>query len=192
MHINEDTDLDAPVSGIDLPRHVFLVSIVLALFVPFSARIVGVPAHGWGWFTDYASGVKSLLFLSAFNVVPALALFVADRCLLNRERERLNDRLDDFTKIQVEQAREKSFARDFGVESQCIRAPGCVAGDNGFCNWRPARAKFNVGDVELAHQCPRELGFEMKFLEWFERPHAGGRCGLLRVARGKGIERRNR
>jgi hypothetical protein len=79
MHINEDTDLDAPVSGIDLPRHVFLVSIVLALFVPFSARIVGVPAHGWGWFTDYASGVKSLLFLSAFNVVPALALFVAGK-----------------------------------------------------------------------------------------------------------------
>lgn len=79
MHIKESTDVDAPVSGIDVPRHLFLLSAVLALFVPFSARLVGVPAYGWEWFTDYASDVNSLLFLSALNMAPALALFVAGR-----------------------------------------------------------------------------------------------------------------
>ena len=79
MHIKESTDVDAPVSGIEVPRHLFLVSVILALFVPFAARLVGVPARGCEWFTDYASGVKSLLFLSAFNMAPALALFVAGR-----------------------------------------------------------------------------------------------------------------
>ena len=60
-----------------LPRHLFLVSVVLGLLIPFLARLPIVPFRGWEWLTDYMPGWEGLLFFSAFNLVPATALFVA-------------------------------------------------------------------------------------------------------------------
>lgn len=59
---------------IGLPRHLFLLSAAIGLLVPFAARLPGVPARGWEWFTDYLPGVGGILFLSAFNLIPAAAL----------------------------------------------------------------------------------------------------------------------
>src|SRR5437016_7466574 len=63
--------------SLGLPRHLFLFSIAVALLVPFLARLLSVPVRGWGWFTDYlvVAGVRGVLFLSAFNLIPAVALY---------------------------------------------------------------------------------------------------------------------
>jgi hypothetical protein len=60
---------------VSLPRHLFAVSAAIGLFVPFLARLPGVPLRGWDWFTDYFPGLNGTLFFCAFNLVPAAALF---------------------------------------------------------------------------------------------------------------------
>lgn len=59
---------------INLPRHLFLLSAAIGLLVPFVARLPGVPARGWEWFTDYLPGISGILFFSAFNLIPAAVL----------------------------------------------------------------------------------------------------------------------
>lgn len=60
---------------ISLPRHLFLVSAAIGLFVPFVARLPSVPLRGWDWFTDYIPGIGGILFFSVFNLIPSAALF---------------------------------------------------------------------------------------------------------------------
>lgn len=60
---------------ISLPRHLFLVSAGIGLLVPFVARLPSVPMRGWDWFTDYLLGIGGILFFSAFNLIPSVALF---------------------------------------------------------------------------------------------------------------------
>lgn len=62
-----------------LPRHLFLVSAGVGLLVPFIARLPAVPLRGWEWFSDYFPGWGGLPFFSAFNLVPATALFIAGK-----------------------------------------------------------------------------------------------------------------
>jgi hypothetical protein len=62
-----------------LPRYLFVVCAVLGLLIPFVARLPAVPLRGWEWFTDYLPGWDALLFFSAFNLIPAAALYVAGR-----------------------------------------------------------------------------------------------------------------
>jgi hypothetical protein len=60
---------------IGLPRPLFLISIAVGLFVPFLARLPAVPLRGWNWLTDYFPGFNGLLFVTAFNLLPAAALY---------------------------------------------------------------------------------------------------------------------
>jgi len=60
---------------VSLPRHLFLVSVAIGLLVPFIARLPSVPLRGWDWFTDYLPGIGGILFFSAFNLIPSVALF---------------------------------------------------------------------------------------------------------------------
>lgn len=60
-----------------LPPHLFLTSLGVGLLVPFLSRLPLVPIRGWEWFTDYLPGWFGLLFFSAFNLIPAIALFIA-------------------------------------------------------------------------------------------------------------------
>ena len=52
---------------IRLPRHIFIFCIITAWLLPFLARILSVPMHGWSWFTDYLAGVGGFLFISALK-----------------------------------------------------------------------------------------------------------------------------
>ncbi|MPZ17673.1 MAG: hypothetical protein GEV06_07165 [Luteitalea sp.] len=61
--------------SIGLPRHLFSFSVVVGLLVPFLARLPSVPTRGWEWFADYLPSVGGVLFLSAFNLIPAGALY---------------------------------------------------------------------------------------------------------------------
>jgi len=60
---------------ISLPRQLLLFSIGFCLLVPFLARLPGVPYRGLEWFTDYLPDPVGLLFISAFNLIPAAVLF---------------------------------------------------------------------------------------------------------------------
>jgi hypothetical protein len=60
---------------VSLPRHLFIISAAIGLFVPFLARLPSVPLRGWDWLTDYLPGLGGILFFSAFNLIPAAALF---------------------------------------------------------------------------------------------------------------------
>lgn len=64
-----------PMKQLSLPRHLFLFSVTIGLFVPFVARLPSVPTRGWEWFTDYIPGIGGILFFSAFNLIPAVVLF---------------------------------------------------------------------------------------------------------------------
>ncbi len=61
--------------SIGLPRQLFWFSAAVSLLVPFLARLPSVPFRGPEWLTDYLPGPVGLLFVSAFNLIPAAALF---------------------------------------------------------------------------------------------------------------------
>ena len=61
---------------IALPRHLLLFCGAVGLLVPLIARLPGVPAYGWAWFTAYAADLVPTLFVSGFNLVPAAVLFL--------------------------------------------------------------------------------------------------------------------
>ena len=60
---------------VSLPRHLFLVSAAIGLFVPFLARLPAIPLRGWDWLTDYLPGPGGILFDLVFNLIPAVVLF---------------------------------------------------------------------------------------------------------------------
>ena len=91
-----------------------------------------------------------------FGSANAFSLFVENRGLLDGESERLDDRRDAFTKLQVEKTCEETFACDFGFERQGVLIVRRLA---------TAGMERQIGDVELAQQGARELCFEMEFFE---------------------------
>jgi len=61
--------------AIQLPTHLLLFCLIVAVFVPFIARLPSVPFYGWQWLTDYFMGIGGLLFFSAVNLIPGAVLY---------------------------------------------------------------------------------------------------------------------
>jgi hypothetical protein len=43
--------------------------VLVGILLPYAIRILGIPAHGVGWFTSYLGGIDALLFFGAFNAI---------------------------------------------------------------------------------------------------------------------------
>lgn len=64
-------------SSLLLPRHLLLFVLLTGEAVPFLARLLGVSAYGWEWFTDYLYllGGDKPLFFGALNLIPIAVLY---------------------------------------------------------------------------------------------------------------------
>jgi len=65
--------------SLEIPNRLFLFSVLLALLLPFVARMLAVPAHGWGWLTSYFPEPSAIFLLSAMNILPAVSWYVAGK-----------------------------------------------------------------------------------------------------------------
>lgn len=72
--MTEDKDKITQTS-IQLPTHLLLFCLIVAVFAPFIARLPSVPFYGWQWFTDYFPSVGGFLFFSLFNLIPGAVLY---------------------------------------------------------------------------------------------------------------------
>lgn len=56
-------------TSIQLPTHLLAFCLIVAVLMPYIARLPSVPFYGWPWFTDYFPGI-GMLFFSVFNLIP--------------------------------------------------------------------------------------------------------------------------
>jgi hypothetical protein len=69
---------DCQVSSLRIarPRQLLAVSLAAGLITPIAARLPGAVVRGGDWLADYLPGFTGSLWLTAFNLVPAVVLYV--------------------------------------------------------------------------------------------------------------------
>ncbi len=63
------------ISSIRLPKRLFLSIFLVGELLPYLARLLGIPAHGWDWFLYYWAPPFGMLFIGVLTLIPVAVLY---------------------------------------------------------------------------------------------------------------------